>query len=162
MANTTANDDRPDPDPEPDSEADAIEAVVIDADAIDRAVDAALSRVLGALHPPFEIDGLTARAEYRPEPEHRGNPGWLHGGHAATLLDHICARAAAHSLGTRVVTGTLDLRYRRPVPLSAGPYVLEATAEASRRRTVRVVGALRRADGTALVEAKGLFVTLTQ
>ncbi len=124
------------------------------------AVDAALARVLGALHPPFEIDGSTARAVYQPEPEHRGNPGWLHGGHAATLLDHICARAAANALGTRVVTGTLDLRYRRPVPLAGGPYVLEATAEPSRRRTVRVVGALRRGDGAPLVEAKALFVAL--
>ncbi len=129
-------------------------------DEVDRAVEAALSRVLGALHPTFEIDGLTARAVYEPQPEHRGNPGWLHGGNAATLLDHICARAAANALGSRVVTGTLDLRYRRPVPLVGGPYVLEATAEPSRRRTVRVSGALRRNDGTPLVEARALFVTV--
>ncbi len=127
---------------------------------VDRAVEAALSRVLGALHPSFEIDGLTATAMYEPEPEHRGNPGWLHGGHAATLLDHICARAAANALGTRVVTGTLDLRYRQPVPLAGGPYRLTATAERSRRRTARVTGALSRVDGTPLVEAKALFVSL--
>lgn len=128
---------------------------------IEQAVARALDRVIGGLHPEFEIDGLTARAIYRPEPEHRGNPGWLHGGNAAILLDHICARAAANALGTRVVTGTLDLRYRRPVPLGGGPYRLEATADASRRRTVRVTGAIRDADGAPLVEAKALFVTLT-
>ncbi|MEZ5225504.1 MAG: PaaI family thioesterase [Acidimicrobiales bacterium] len=128
-------------------------------DAVEQAVEAALSRVLGALHPPFEIDGLTARAMYEPEPEHRGNPGWLHGGNAATLLDHICARRCQRARHP-VVTGTLDLRYRQPVPLAGGPYVLEATAEPSRRRTVRVAGALRRSDGTPLVEAKALFVTL--
>lgn len=128
---------------------------------IDQAVARALDRVIGGLHPPFEIEGLTARALYRPEPEHRGNPGWLHGGNAATLLDHICARAAANALGTRVVTGTLDLRYRRPVPLDGGPYRLEATAEEPRRRrTVRVSGAIRTAEGAPLVEAKALFVTL--
>lgn len=128
---------------------------------IDRAVTRALDRVLGGLHPEFEIDGLTARAIYHPEPEHRGNPGWLHGGNAATLLDHICARAAANALGTRVVTGTLDLRYRQPVPLDGGPYWLEATAEdPRRRRTVRVSGAIRGTDGAPLVEAKALFVTL--
>ncbi len=120
----------------------------------------AIARVLGALHPEVVIDGTTARAVYVPQPEHRGNPGWLHGGLAATLLDHICARAASAGLGGRVVTGTLDLRYRGPVPLGGGPYRLEATAAAPRRRTVRVEGAIVAPDGSRLVEAKALFVTL--
>lgn len=120
----------------------------------------AVARVFAALHPTASIDGSTARARYRPEPEHRGNPGWLHGGLAATLLDHICARAASATLGTRVVTGTLDLRYRHPVPLDGGPFVLEATAAAPRHRTVRVVGALIDRQGVRLVEATALFVSL--
>ncbi len=110
------------------------------------------------MHPVVEFDGPTANARYHPQPEHRGNPGWLHGGMAATLLDHIGARTAAHALGARVVTGTFDLRYRRPVPLDGGPYRLTATARSVRSRTVRVDAALTAPDGSVMVEARSLFI----
>lgn len=120
-----------------------------------------VERVLMALHPPVEIIGRTARARFEPQPEHRGNVGWLHGGMAATVLDHVCARAGAAALGERVVTGTLDLRYPRPVPLAGGPYRVEATAEEPRGgRMVRVSGAILDHDGRPMVEARSLFVTL--
>lgn len=117
-----------------------------------------VTRVLLALYPEVTIEGSTAVACFEPQPEHRGNPGWLQGGLAATVLDHVCARAASASLGRRVVTGTLDLRFRRPVPLDAGPYRVEATAGEPRSRAVRVRGALLAADGRPLIEASGLFV----
>lgn len=119
-----------------------------------------LERVLSALRPQVYIDGNTATGWFSPQPEHRGNKGWLHGGLAAAVLDHVCARAAAAALGDRVVTGRLDLRYPHPVLLAEGPYQVDATAEEPRGRMVRVVGAIRRRDGTALVEARSLFVTL--
>ncbi len=121
-----------------------------------------LERVLLALHPTVEITGLTAVASFEPQPEHRGNPGWLHGGMAATVLDHVCARAGAAALGQRVVTGRLDLRYPQPVVLADGPYRVEATAEAPRRRMVRVAGAILDRQGRPMVEARSLFVTLTR
>lgn len=118
-----------------------------------------------ALRPKVEIVGLTAAGSFEPQPEHRGNPGWLHGGLAATVLDHVCARAAAAALGHRVVTGRLDMRYPRPVLLAGGPYRVEATAEASRsglapKRMVKVNGAIFDRDGQPMVEARSLFVTL--
>lgn len=120
----------------------------------------ALERVFSAIHPAVSIDGRLASAEFVPEPEHRGNPGWLHGGMAATVLDHVCARCASAQLGTKVVTGRLDLRYRRPVPLAGGPYRVRAEADAPRRRTVRIAGAILDGEGRPLVEAHALFVTL--
>jgi acyl-coenzyme A thioesterase PaaI-like protein len=117
-----------------------------------------LTRVLGALYPEVVIDGSTGVASFHPQPEHRGNPGWLQGGLAATVLDHVCARAASAALGQRVVTGTLDLRYRRPVALDLGPYRVEATAAEPRSRAVRVVGAIVDHEGRPLIEARGLFV----
>lgn len=119
-----------------------------------------VERVLLALHPEVTIDGLTATALFEPQPEHRGNVGWLHGGLAATVLDHVCARAAAAALGRRVVTGKLDLRYPKPVLLADGPYRVEATAERSRGRMVRVEGAIVGHDGKPMVEARSLFVIL--
>ncbi len=119
-----------------------------------------LASVMQALRPQVEIEGSTAVGTFEPQPEHRGNEGWLHGGLAATVLDHVCARAAAAALGGRVVTGRLDLRYPHPVLLAGGPYRVEATAQRPRGRMVRVDGFLRSADGTALVEARSLFVTM--
>jgi acyl-coenzyme A thioesterase PaaI-like protein len=124
-----------------------------------------LERVMKALRPKVEVDGLTVVGRFEPQPEHRGNPGWLHGGLAATVLDHVCARAASAALGKRVVTGRLDLRYPQPVLLADGPYRVEATAQeprgaAGEKRMVKVDGAILDHDGRAMVEARSLFVTL--
>ena len=123
------------------------------------APDNDVTRVLMALHPKVVIDGSTASGWFEPQPEHRGNPGWLHGGLAATVLDHVCARAASASLGGPVVTAKLDLRYRQPVAIGSGPYEVVAMASEPRRSTVRVQGTIRGADGKGLVQAKALFVT---
>ncbi len=122
--------------------------------------DEALARVLGALRPEVTVADGVATGTFTPQPEHRGNPGWLHGGLAATVLDHLCARTAASALGQRVVTGTLDLRYPRPVVLAEGPFGLRAEHDRPRGRMVRVRGAILDADGSPLVEAKALFVAL--
>lgn len=118
-----------------------------------------------ALYPPVDIepgDGpeIVGEALFHPQPEHRGNSGWLQGGLAATVLDHVTARVAGAALGARVVTGTLDLRYPKPVLLADGPYRVRAVAEAPRHRMVRVRGQILGSDGEAMVEAKALFVTL--
>ena len=99
-------------------------------------------------------------ATFHPQAEHRGRPGWVHGGLAATVLDHVCAGAATSALGRPVVTGRLDLRYPQPVAIDGGPYRVEARPERPRGRTVRVVGAILDGAGRRLVEANSLFVAL--
>ncbi len=117
--------------------------------------------MLMALHPSVTTDGLCVSGLFEPQPEHRGNPGWLHGGLAATVLDHVCARAASAALdGDRVVTGKLDLRYRGPVELAAGPYRVDAEAQPARGRVVKVKGAIVGRNGRPLVTANALFVRL--
>ncbi|MGF1596516.1 MAG: PaaI family thioesterase [Acidimicrobiales bacterium] len=124
--------------------------------------EAELGRVFGALHPEVTIapdgGGVVATARFEPQPEHRGIRGLLHGGMAATVLDHVCARAAGAALGGPVVTGTLDLRYRHPVALDGGPYRVEVRAGRARGRAVRVAGAVLGPDGRSLVDARALFV----
>ena len=120
-----------------------------------------VDRVLRALRPKVELIETTAVASFEPQPEHRGNAGWLHGGLAAAVLDHVCARAAAAALGQRVVTGRLDLRYPQPVLLAQGPYRVEATPEKPRGRMIRVNGAILDHSGRPMVEARSLFVTMT-
>lgn len=121
---------------------------------------AEVDRVLRALRPHIEIvDGL-AVARFEPRPEHRGRPGWLHGGFAATVLDHVCAGAAAFALGRPVVTGRLDLRYPNPVPLDGGPYRVQAEPDKARGRMVKVIGFILDDDDRRLVEARSLFVAV--
>lgn len=112
------------------------------------------------LRPRIEVVDGVAVATFRPEIEHRGRPGWVHGGLAATVLDHVCAGAATYALGRPVVTGRLDLRYPRPVAIDGGPYRVEARPERSLGRSVRVAGAILGPGGRNLVEARSLFVAL--
>ena len=111
-----------------------------------------------ALHPVVTTDGMTGEAVYEPLPQHRGAPGWVHGGFLATILDHVCARVARTALDGRVATGTLDLRYRQPVLLDGGPYTIDGSATEPRGRTVHVQASISGPDGRVRTEAKGLFV----
>ena len=99
-------------------------------------------------------------AVFRPRPDQHGPPGYLHGGLAASCLDETMAVLGYVLDGTHMVTATLELRYRRPVPLDGNPVRLEAwrEREGGLRRARRVRGRLLLADGTVAVEAKGLFV----
>ncbi len=122
----------------------------------------AIERVFMALHPKVQIDGCEGWALFYPEAEHRGNPGWLHGGLAATLLDHVSARVANSAFGGPAVTGKLEIRYVRPVPLSGGPFRVVASYEPPKagrtiRYLVRIEAAIVNEDGN-LVEASSMFV----
>ncbi|HET9731583.1 MAG TPA: PaaI family thioesterase [Acidimicrobiales bacterium] len=101
--------------------------------------------------------GLVAR--FRPRPHHHGAPGLLHGGVAATCLDETMAALGFAIDGVHTMTATLELRYRRPVPIDAGEVTIEAWRDrAESRRRQRVHGRLLLPDGTPAVEAKGIFV----
>jgi len=96
---------------------------------------------------------------FTPGAEHRGPPGFLHGGLAAALLDETMAALSWATDGTHSVTAKLEVRYRRPVPLDGRPLRIEAWSDDERpRRARRVHGRLVLADGGAAVEATGLFV----
>ncbi|MEA3077341.1 MAG: hypothetical protein QOF60_2249 [Actinomycetota bacterium] len=104
-----------------------------------------------------EPPGLVARFE--PGPGHRGPPGFLHGGIAATVLDETMASLGWALDDVPCVTATLSVKYRRPVPLDGRPVRIEVWRErAEPRRTQRVNGRLLLADGTLAVEASGIFV----
>ena len=131
-------------------------------DGVDKSIEAAvaveLERVILGLHPAVDVVDGVGTAVFTPQPEHRGAPGWLHGGFSATLLDHFCARIACEVLDARVATGTLDLRYRQPVLLDGGPFHLTGEAGEAGSRTVRVAGRISNGAGRKLVEANALFV----
>ena len=104
-----------------------------------------------------EPPGLVARFE--PKAGHRGPPGFLHGGIAATVLDETMASVGWAMDDVPCVTATLELKYRKPVPLDGRPVRIEAWRErAEPRKMQRVQGRLLLEDGTVCVEATGIFV----
>lgn len=104
-----------------------------------------------------EPPGLVAFFE--PKARHRGPPGHLHGGVAATCLDECMAALGMVLDKVHTVTAKLELRYRHPVPLDGGTLRIEAWRDEPRpKRIQRVHGRLLLPDGTKAVEATGLFV----
>ena len=104
-----------------------------------------------------EAPGLVATFE--PKAHHRGPPGFLHGGIAATVLDETMASVGWAMDDVPCVTATLELKYRKPVPLDGRPLRIEAWRDrVEPRKMQRVQGRLLLADGTVCVEASGIFV----
>lgn len=111
------------------------------------------------LHVTFEPgpDG-TGTAYVAPRPEHEGPPGYLHGGLSATALDEAMGWTAHETAEDKWVTGTLEIRYRRPVPLDGGPFRIETETLKHSSRRKRLAGHLLLADGTVAVEGEAVFI----
>ncbi len=98
-----------------------------------------------------------SRAEIAFRPVHEGPPASVHGGVSAMILDHMLGDAVAVS-GRAGVTGTLTIKYRRPVPYGE-PLVARSAVSRAEGRKTWVQGTIASPEGTTLVEATGLFIT---
>ncbi len=87
---------------------------------------------------------------------YEGPPGCVHGGVSALLLDHLMGETASATHTRLIVTGTLNLRYVRPLPL--GRIRMEARIASESGRKVTVVATIGSEGGEPAVEAKGLFI----
>lgn len=105
---------------------------------------------------PADLDGDEAVAHYRPTDHHAGAGETLHGGLAATVLDEIMVWAGILSHWVLAVTGTMDLRYRRPVSVDDEITVRGRVDERSGRR-LRCSGRLD-IGGVTAVTARGLYL----
>ena len=107
--------------------------------------------------PPERPLGLTAT--FTPRPSHCGAPGLLHGGVAATCLDEAMAAVGWALDRVHCVTATLELRYRRPVPVDGRALTVQAWRDRPEpRRRQRIHGRILLPDGKVAVEASGIFV----
>jgi acyl-coenzyme A thioesterase PaaI-like protein len=102
-------------------------------------------------------------ATFTPSADHRGVPGFLHGGVAATVLDETMASLGFMLDGIHCVTATLELKYRKPVALNGSPLRVESwrdvgSGKPRRRHTVH--GRMLLADGIVAVEATGIFISM--
>ncbi len=109
----------------------------------------------------FAREGDRCVATFTPRADHRGVPGFLHGGVAATVLDETMASLGWMLDQTHCVTATLELKYRKPVPLNGNELRIESWRDdLAPKRRHRVHGILKLADGTIAVEAAGIFISV--
>jgi acyl-coenzyme A thioesterase PaaI-like protein len=86
-----------------------------------------------------------------------GFPGVAHGGIVAALLDEITWRASVVGRPDGlVVTGRLDMRLRRPVPVGK-PVRLHGRLTRRRARTAEAHGEVRLDDGQLAAEAEAVL-----
>ena len=100
--------------------------------------------------------------EFTPDAHYQGFPGVLHGGILATLLDETLSRTASIE-GRWMMTGRLEIRYRRPTPM--GPRLrVTARALSSRSRMVHAEGEVRLADDPSVIlaDARGVFLSVPE
>lgn len=104
----------------------------------------------------FRLNDGEVSAVFHPRPEYRGAGESLHGGIAATALDEILVWAGLLIEHVMSVTGTMEVRYRRPVEVSE-PLQVSARVDERRGRRLMVSGELS-VNGEVRVEASGLYL----
>ncbi|GHO53938.1 PaaI family thioesterase [Ktedonobacter robiniae] len=111
----------------------------------------------------FRLDGDTVVSDFRPEAEHQGFPGVIHGGIVAAVLDEALNRTTMLTdTPAWTMTGRLDVRYRRYVPY--GPLLrVRAKLGLQRGRMSQASGYLTLAEDESVVlaEAHGTFMALS-
>ncbi len=97
-------------------------------------------------------------SDFSVDKQFQGYPGIVHGGILASLLDEAMGRATLETaVPTRyLVTGSLSVRYRRPVPVET-PLHLEAEVLQDLHKIVKSHSAIYLKDGTLLVEGDALL-----
>lgn len=92
--------------------------------------------------------------------DYQGYPGVAHGGIVAAMLDEIAGRAAMEEGARRfMVTGSLKVRYHKPVPVGR-PLRLVGKLRMRRGRLAIASAELRLPDGSLGAEADALLFDL--
>ncbi len=116
------------------------------------------ARNAAGLRVEFRREGERVVADFLPEAVFQGFPGVVHGGILASLLDEALSRTGL-LYGELVMTGRLEIRYRRPAVVGE---LLRVSAEVEQRRAKMVIarGAITLAADPAMViaEARGTFL----
>lgn len=104
----------------------------------------------------FEVENGRVSARFDPRSDYRGAGKTLHGGVAATALDELLVWAGLLTEGVLTVTGSLEMRYRRPVFIDES-ILVSARVDERRDRRLRMSGEMS-VDGGVRVEASGLYL----
>ena len=111
-----------------------------------------------AVAPPMAVEQVEpghCRAALDLGAPYEGQPGIVHGGISALLLDHLLGETASMGYTKIAVTGTLTLRYVDSLPL--GPVELEGRVERQEGRKLFLRGTIG-APGSVAIEAEGVWI----
>jgi uncharacterized protein (TIGR00369 family) len=111
------------------------------------------------MHVHFDRDGDAegVRARVTLAEHYQGWRGIAHGGIVMALLDEAMAHAAGFA-GHRGVTATVDVRFRKPVPIGQ-PIEARGWVAWQRRNVLGVEASIVDASGSVLAHAEGKFVS---
>ena len=108
----------------------------------------------------YEMEDGALTALFTPREEHQSYPGRVHGGISAALLDEAMGRAImVREPEIWGVTMTIQLKYRKPVPLGV-PLRVIARVTKNTSRAFEAAGELLLPDGSVAVTAGGKFIKL--
>lgn len=104
----------------------------------------------------FGLDDGEVSARFTPREHYRGAAETLHGGIAATAIDEILVWAGIIIERVLTVTGTMELRYRKPVGVNEEILVAARVEDRSGRR-LQMSGELKIGDDVK-VTGTGLYL----
>lgn len=110
------------------------------------------------LHLHFERDGKGVIAHTTLRADFQGWRGIAHGGIAMALLDEAMAHASG-AAGQRGVTASMNVRFRKALPLDA-PLTVRGRVEWQRRKVLGLKAEVTDSTGDTLCEAEGHFVSM--
>lgn len=115
------------------------------------------------LHIPstFDIENQKVRFEYTLEDYMEGAPRYAHGGLLATLLDEAQG-VLCHHLGFFVMTDSLEVKYRRAVPLGTSVFVEARLTMRRRKRLYSEAWICSKESGEKMVESKARWYILPE
>ena len=111
------------------------------------------------LHLQYELDAALVFTHWTPGDDHAGFPGFAHGGIISAVLDDVMGRCSALHRHW-VVTGRLEVRYRRAAPLGTRLRV-EGRITRLLRRALHTEGRVLLPDGGVVAEATGTYLPLS-
>lgn len=106
----------------------------------------------------YEDDEGRVVANFTPGEEHQGYPGVVHGGIVTALLDEVLGRVAI-AAGRWMMTGRLNIRFRRPIPVGE-TLTIVGEAMSWKKHVLEARGEIRLADGQVGAEASGTFLEM--
>jgi uncharacterized protein (TIGR00369 family) len=109
------------------------------------------------MHLHFEADGEGVLCRATLDSKYQGWRGVVHGGIAMALIDEAMAHAAGFA-GHRGVTASVNVRFRKPVPVDE-PILVRGRVTWHRRNVLGVEAQILNEAGTVLVQGEGSFVS---
>lgn len=109
----------------------------------------------------FFVEGDEVKALFRPQEEHSGYEGIVHGGILCALMDECMGWAPTVKKGLMGIAAEVTIRFLKPVPTGA-TYIASARLCADKRRLWLTEGQLHDSAGQLYLKAKGKYMPISK